>query len=85
MLFIVQSGLIRRLVEADDVEAAQQEFLGARLMWQHLSDVEGSIEIWPATDAEIADFRKRRRPKFEEHPQLELDDVRAGYGNEERS
>ena len=84
MHFIVQSGMTRRLVEADDIEDARIEFLKARAMWRHVAPDE-VIDIWPATDIEIADFRKRRRAQYEGQEVLELNDLRAGYGESDHS
>ena len=85
MYFIVQSGLTRRLVEADDVDWAMDEFLKARLVWRHIQDVDDAVEIWPASEQEIAEFQRTRRTLIDGQAQLELDDIRAGYGETEHA
>ncbi len=74
--FIVASGLTRRLVEADDARAARVKFLQAVPRGNVLMVPHERIQVFAATDADVADFTAgRRKAKFDTQIELDLGDA----------
>jgi hypothetical protein len=71
MLFVVQSGLTRRLVEAPTERDAINEFMNDAILRRY---VHAEFDVREASDADIADFGARRnRPTYDGQTTLELE------------
>lgn len=74
--YIVESGLTRRLIEADNAEDARTEFLMDHPARRIAAGLDEVIRIREAEDQEVLEFARRRRATFDGQIGFELNDAR---------
>lgn len=79
MKFVVASGLTRRLVSAKSARDARVKFLKQVPRGTILKVPHEAVQVWEATDANLAEFYKGKNARFDDQLALDLGENRQWF------